>query len=338
VTRLAYLPSPTQGVWFLGPVPIRAYALCILMGILVAIRIGDRRWMERGGRPGLILDIAAWAVPFGIVGGRLYHVITSYQPYFGPGGDPIRALYVWEGGLGIWGAVTLGGVGAWIGARRAGVLLPPLADALAPGIVLAQAIGRWGNWFNNELYGRATDLPWGLRIYQWDAGKGEAITGPDGNPLVKGIFHPTFLYESVWDVGVAAVVILVDRRYRLGHGRAFALYVLLYTLGRGWIEALRVDEANRILGLRLNLWTSLLVGLGALLYLVVSARLRPGRETSVRRPAGDAVGTAVSDSDATRSGDGDPADDDVFRPRTANSSKSKSSGAEGSANPSGDGD
>jgi prolipoprotein diacylglyceryl transferase len=307
---LAAIPSPSQGVWYLGPVPVRAYALLILLGILVAIRVSDQRWVQRGGRPGAILDIAAWAVPFGIVGGRLYHVITTYQPYFGPGGDPVRALYVWEGGLGIWGAVALGGVGAWIGARRAGVLLPPMADALAPGIVLAQAIGRWGNWFNNELYGRATDLPWALRVYQYDPSAGRALTGPNGEPLVRGLFHPTFLYESLWDVGVAGVVILVDRRLRLGHGRAFALYVLLYTLGRGWIEALRVDEANRILGLRLNLWTSLLVGIGALVYLVMSSRLRPGREAAVRRPVAVPAGAADrvdKDEDSAGEADGEGA-------------------------------
>lgn len=282
---LAVIPSPTQSVWYLGPIPVRAYALCILVGILVAIRLGERRWAERGGRAGAVLDVAVWGVPFGILGGRLYHVITSWQPYFGPGGHPVRALYVWEGGLGIWGAVALGGVGVWIGARRAGILLPPLADALAPGIVLAQAIGRWGNWFNNELYGRSTDLPWALQVYEWDQLAGRAVVGGDGQPVVLGTFHPTFLYESLWTLGVAGIVIALDRRLRLGHGRAFALYVLLYTVGRLWIEALRVDEANRILGLRLNLWTSVLVGLGALAYIVISTRLRPGRERSVRRPA-----------------------------------------------------
>lgn len=278
------IPSPSQGVWYLGPLPVRAYALCVLVGILVAIRVGERRWVARGGRAGVILDIAAWAVPFGIIGGRLYHVITSWQLYFGQGGRPLAVLAVWEGGLGIWGAVTLGGVGAWIGARRSGILLPPLADALAPGIVLAQAIGRWGNWFNNELYGSRTDLPWGLRVYEWNQTAGHAVYGSDGEPVVLGVFHPAFLYESVWDAGVAGVLILADRRFRLGHGRVFALYLLLYTVGRAWVETLRVDFANRILGLRLNLWMSLVVGLGALAYLVVSARLRPGRETVVRRP------------------------------------------------------
>ncbi|HEY6794551.1 MAG TPA: prolipoprotein diacylglyceryl transferase [Kineosporiaceae bacterium] len=290
------IPSPTQSVWYLGPLPVRAYALCILMGILVAVQFGERRWVERGGSPGAVLDIAVWAVPFGIVGGRLYHVATSWQPYFGAGGHPVRALYIWEGGLGIWGAITLGALGAWIGARRAGVLLPPMADALAPGIVLAQAIGRWGNWFNNELYGGRTTLPWGLRIHEWDQGAGRAVAGPDGKPIVLGTFHPTFLYESIWDCGVAGALVLADRRWKLGHGRLFGLYVVLYTLGRGWIEALRVDPANTIMGLRLNLWTSMIVGVGALVLVLVSTRLRPGREAVVMRggrPAAPATGRDV---------------------------------------------
>lgn len=291
------IPSPTQGVWYLGPIPVRAYALCILVGIVVAVWLGEKRWRARGGHPGAVLDIAAWAVPFGIVGGRLYHVLSSWQPYFGPGGHPVEALYIWRGGLGIWGAIALGGVGAWIGARRAGILLPPLADALAPGIVLAQGIGRWGNWFNNELYGGATRLPWGLRIYEWDNPAGRAVTGPDGEPIVKGVFHPAFLYESVWDLGTAGVLILLDRRFKIGHGRLFAGYVALYTVGRFWIEALRVDPANRILGLRLNLWTSVIVFACAVAYLIVSARSHPGRETRVHRGDG---GTGPAD-------DGEPA-------------------------------
>jgi prolipoprotein diacylglyceryl transferase len=306
----AAIPSPTQGVWDLGPLPVRAYALCILVGILVAVRLGDRRWRSRGGRPGAVLDIAAWAVPFGIVGGRLYHVITSWQPYFGPGGDPVRALFIWEGGLGIWGAVSLGGVGAWIGVRRLGLALPPMADVLAPGIVLAQGIGRWGNWFNNELYGRATSLPWGLRIYQWDQSAGHALPSA-AHPAVLGVFQPTFLYESLWDIALAGVLLGVDRRYRIGHGRLFALYVLLYTVGRGWIEALRVDPANRILGLRLNLWTSLLVGLGAAAYLLVSARQRPGREVSLERGQGQSAQRTATSAESGSPRAQVPADEEV---------------------------
>jgi prolipoprotein diacylglyceryl transferase len=165
-TTLAYLPSPPQGVWHLGPIPVRAYALFIIVGIIVALVIGDRRWEARGGERGVIYDIALWAVPFGLVGGRLYHVITDWRTYFGEGGAGLLgALRIWDGGLGIWGAVALGGVGAWIGCRRHGIPLAAFGDAIAPGIVLAQAIGRMGNYFNQELYGRDTTLPWGLEIF-----------------------------------------------------------------------------------------------------------------------------------------------------------------------------
>lgn len=161
---LAFLPSPSTGVVNLGPIPLRAYAFCIILGIFVALWLSSRRWAARGGYKETVGDIAMWAVPFGLVGGRLYHVITSPEAYFGAGGDPIRALYIWEGGLGIWGAIALGGVGAWIGCRRQGVSFLAFADTVAPGVALAQAIGRWGNWFNQELYGKPTTLPWGLEI------------------------------------------------------------------------------------------------------------------------------------------------------------------------------
>jgi prolipoprotein diacylglyceryl transferase len=267
---LASIPSPEQGSWSIGPVPVRAYALAIILGIVVAIWLGNRRYEARGGQPGLITDIALWAVPFGIVGGRLYHVLSDWQIYFGPDGRGLAAAFrIWDGGLGIWGAVLLGALGAWIGARRHYVALPPIADAIAPGIALAQAIGRWGNWFNQELFGRPTDLPWGLEI--------SPARRPEGYEAFE-TFHPTFLYESLWLVGVALVVIWADRRFTLGHGRAFALYVLLYTTGRVWIEALRIDPVNTVGGVRLNVWTSIIVGLGALVYLIWSARTRPGRE------------------------------------------------------------
>ena len=274
---LASIPSPEQGSWSIGPVPVRAYALAIILGIVVAIWLGNRRYVERGGQPGLITDIALWAVPFGIVGGRLYHVLSDWQIYFGPDGRGLAAAFrIWDGGLGIWGAVLLGALGAWIGARRHHVALPPIADAIAPGIALAQAIGRWGNWFNQELFGRPTDLPWGLEI--------SPARRPEGYEAFE-TFHPTFLYESLWLVGVALVVIWADRRFTLGHGRAFALYVLLYTTGRVWIEALRIDPVNTVGGVRLNVWTSIIVGLGALVYLIWSARTRPGREVLAREEA-----------------------------------------------------
>jgi prolipoprotein diacylglyceryl transferase len=268
VTVLAAIPSPSQGVWDLGPFPLRAYALCIIAGILVACWLGERRWVARGGKPGDVLDVAVWAVPFGIVGGRIYHVITTPEPYFGKGGDPVRAFAIWEGGLGIWGAIALGGLGAWIGCRRRHIPLPAWADALAPGIVLAQAVGRLGNWFNNELYGKPTDLPWALTVHCWDAGAGHAQTCANGTTTVLGTFHPTFLYELVWDVLVALLVIWADRRFRLSHGRAFALYVAAYCVGRCWIELLRIDTAEHFFGLRLNVFTSIVVFVAAVAALV----------------------------------------------------------------------
>ncbi|MBM7804733.1 prolipoprotein diacylglyceryl transferase [Geodermatophilus bullaregiensis] len=292
---LAAIPSPTRGVWELGPFPIRAYALCIIAGIVAACWIAERRWVARGGRPGEVLDIAVWAVPSGIVGGRLYHVVTTPQPYFGEGGDPLRAFAIWEGGLGIWGAIALGGVGAWIACRRRGIPLPAFGDAIAPGLLVAQAIGRLGNWFNNELYGSPTDLPWALRVHEWDGGR--AALGADGQPVVAGLFHPTFLYELLWCLAAAAVVVWADRRFRLSHGRAFALYVALYCAGRFWIELLRIDPANTVLGVRLNVVTAAVVGLLAVAYLV----WQRGRPREVIHP-GDRTGDGADDDTAGTGG------------------------------------
>ena len=281
-TYLADIPSPTKARYNLGPIPIRMYAMCILAGILVAVWLGDKRWRSRGGKPQEVVDIAIWAVPFGLVGGRLYHVITTSGPYFGTDGDWVKAFYVWEGGLGIWGAIALGALGAYIGCRRRGASLRTFADAVAPGIVLAQALGRWGNWFNNELYGKHTGLPWGLKVHVMDSATQKAIIGPDGKPelVAGGPFHPTFLYESIWCVGVAVLCIWADRRFKLGYGRVFALYVAAYTVGRFWIESLRTDEAHHFLGMRLNDWTAIIVFLGAVAYFLWSRKRLPGREAS----------------------------------------------------------
>ncbi|PJE98485.1 prolipoprotein diacylglyceryl transferase [Streptomyces carminius] len=291
---LAFIPSPSSGEIVLGPIPLRGYAFCIIAGVFAAVWLGGRRWVARGGQPGTVADIAVWAVPFGLVGGRLYHVVTDYQLYFGEGRNWVDALKIWEGGLGIWGAIALGAVGAWIACRLRGIPLPAYADAIAPGIALAQAIGRWGNWFNQELYGRPTDLPWAVRI---------------DNGVDAGTFHPTFLYESLWCLLVAALVIWADRRFRLGHGRAFALYVAGYTVGRFWIEYLRIDEAHEFLGLRLNNWTSIAVFLAAVLYLVVSARRRPGREDVVEPVPDKPTGDDGKTEGKTGDGSTDAADD-----------------------------
>lgn len=242
----------------LGPLPLRAYALFIIIGIIVAVKWGSVRWQKMGGGPEDVADIAMYAVPAGIVGGRLYHVITDWQIYFAEGGRGIvGALRIWDGGLGIWGAIALGFVGAAYGARKKGFNVLQLADALAPGIAVAQGIGRLGNWFNQELFGAPTDLPWGLKI--------SAENRPNGYAEFS-TFHPTFLYELLWVFALAALLVWLERKRTFVTGQIFALYILFYTMGRGWIEMLRIDTANQILGLRLNVFTSVIVGLLAILW------------------------------------------------------------------------
>jgi prolipoprotein diacylglyceryl transferase len=282
-TWLAYFPSPPRGVWHLGPLPIRAYAVFIIIGIVVALLIGDRRWVARGGERGVIYDIAMWAVPFGLLGGRLYHLATDWQTYWGPGGAGFSAaLRIWDGGLGIWGAVALGGVGAWIGCRRRGIPLPALGDAIAPGIVLAQAIGRLGNYFNQELYGRETTLPWGLQIfYRRDPSGFEGPNSLDGVSTghVAFVVQPTFLYELIWNVLVFVALIYADRRFKLGHGRLFAGYVAAYCVGRFCVELLRDDAATHIAGIRINSFTSTFVFIGAVVYIMLAPKGREAPET-----------------------------------------------------------
>ncbi|ANH40087.1 Prolipoprotein diacylglyceryl transferase [Nocardioides dokdonensis FR1436] len=278
------IPSPSQGIWYLGPLPLRGYALCIIAGIIAAIWIGEKRWVARGGRAGDIQDLAIWAVPFGLVGARAYHVATDAGRYFGDDGDPWQALYLWKGGLGIWGGIALGAVGVIIGARLKGIRLLPVLDAMAPGVLVAQALGRWGNWFNQELYGRPTDLPWGLEI--------DPSHWPPGRSFEVGTtFHPTFLYESLWGLGAFAVLIWADRRFRLGHGQVLAAYVALYTLGRGWIETLRIDdvELSDVGGLRFNVWTSIVLFVVAVAFLVWSRRRHREREEQVYEPGREPV-------------------------------------------------
>jgi prolipoprotein diacylglyceryl transferase len=275
---MAYLPSPTQSVWHLGPLPIRAYALCIVAGILVALLLAARRFEARGGTREDVWDVSGWAIVLGIIGGRLYHVLSDPELYFAAGKHPANAFKIWDGGLGIWGAIALGTLGAWIGCRRKHISLPVFADAAAPGVLIAQGIGRWGNWFNNELYGGPTSVPWRLQIHDIDVVTGHAQLDPSGHPIVLGYFQPTFLYESLWDIAIALAILALDRRLRLGRGNVMALYVMGYTLGRVWIEALRTDHANHILGLRLNVWTSILVFAGALIWFLRHGGWRAERD------------------------------------------------------------
>ena len=311
--HLGSFPSPPQGVWYVGPVALRAYAICIIIGIVVAVWWGNKRFVARGGRPGRVTDISVFAVPFGIIGGRIYHVITDNQLYFGEGRNPWNAFAIWNGGLGIWGAIAFGAVGAWIGCRYYKVPLAAYADSIAPGIVVAQAIGRLGNYFNQELFGAATTMPWGLEVFVRTPGGVAGALPAAGTcefptdyikatpELLCGVYQPTFLYEILWNLAVAAVVVWADRRYRLGGGRAFAVYVAGYTLGRTWIEMLRIDPANHIFGLRINVFTSVIVFAGAVVFLIL--RRHVGREDPVLvwgpdRPARRAGTTAERNAQA----------------------------------------
>lgn len=271
----SFIPSPTVSAFHLGPLTIHFYALCILAGIALALWLGSRRWQQRGGQPGQVLDICLWAIPAGIIGGRIYHVITDPELYFLPGRNPWNALAIWDGGLGIWGAVAFGCAGAGIGCRRLKVSFVAFLDAVAPGVLFAQALGRWGNWFNNELYGDPSTLPWKLQIHQMDPASGIAATDASGAPVVLGFFEPTFLYESLWCVIAGAAILFLDARFRLGAGSVFALYVGGYSAGRFVFELMRSDYANLILGLRVNTWVAaLLFAAGSTLFLALFRRPR----------------------------------------------------------------
>lgn len=259
---LASIPSPSISFIELGPFKVHFYALCILTGIVLAVLIADRRLVRWGHGSGLALDIALWTVPIGIVGARIFHVLTHSGDYFFPGADLTDVLKIWEGGIAIYGGLIGGALGAWIGAKRAGVRFWDFADAVAPGILLAQAFGRWGNYFNQELFGQPTNLPWGLEIdYSNPA-------FPNGLPA-ETLFHPTFLYESTWSLIGVAILLALDKRFDLRNGAMFGSYLIYYSVGRIVTENLRIDPSDIIFGLRTNVWSAILgilVGI-AIIYL-----------------------------------------------------------------------
>lgn len=241
----ASIPSPPQGVWYLGPVPLRAYGILMATAMIVAIVITQRRYARRGGNRELVFDVAMLAIPCGIVGARLYHVITSPKAYFGPNGSLLEILMIWHGGLGIWGGIAGGCLGGWFMLRARGQRVGPFVDSIAPALLVAQAIGRLGNWFNQELFGAPTTLPWGLQI------------SPEHLPpgFAPGtLFHPTFLYELLWNLAGAALIIVLDRKRRFHGGQLMWLYIMVYTTGRIWIENVRIDTATMVAGLRINVW------------------------------------------------------------------------------------
>ena len=283
----ASIPSPTVSFFDLGPLRIHFYALFILSGIAFAIWLGNRRFKARGGNPGAILDIALWAVPLGIAGGRFYHVITHWDFYFHEGANLSKVFAIWEGGLAIYGALAFGTLGAFLGARTAGIRFLSFADAIAPGVIVAQAFGRLGNYFNNELFGLPTDLPWGLEI----ANTNDAY--PEGLPAGV-LFHPTFLYEIIWNLIGFAVLILLERRFNLRWGRLFAAYLVIYSTGRAFIESIRIDPSDYYFGLRTNVWSAIFgIAIGVAIF-VWSSRRNSGLELSVYLPGREPK--AVEDS------------------------------------------
>lgn len=268
------IPSPDISYFDLGPLRIHFYALFILAGIVAAVLLTSRRLTQRGGQPGLVLDIALWTVPLGIVGGRLYHVVTHPTDYFYPGADLWKALYVWEGGLAIFGAVLFGAVGAYIACHRAGLRFLSFADALAPGMLIAQAMGRFGNYFNHELYGAPTTLPWGLQIESTNPAF--PVGFPDGT-----LFQPLFLYEMLWNLIGVMVILFAERRFNLRWGRTFSLYLVWYGIGRAWLEALRLDPTEfQLVGLKINIVTAMIIALIGIVLFIVQWRRHPETEIS----------------------------------------------------------
>lgn len=279
---LAYLPSPTISQFSIGPATIHIYALCILMGIVLAVWITTTRWKKLGGNFDQVLDITLVSVPAGIIGARLYHIITTPERFFGPDGDWAEMFRIWNGGLGIWGGVLFGALAAWAWCRHKHYPMALLADAIAPGLLVAQAVGRLGNWFNQELYGAPTTLPWGLKLNMEGTAIGHSEQCYDGATCPSGtLFHPTFLYEMIWNLIGAAIIVYIGSKAmkKLKAGSLFAVYIMWYTLGRTWIESLRIDYAHEFLGVRINVWVSMAVFvLGAVSFIVVQ---QMGKDTDL---------------------------------------------------------
>ena len=294
-------PDPVLAQFKLGPLTIHTYALCILAGIIAAVIITSRRLSKRGADGGVVLDIVLWAIPLGIVGARLYHVFTHVGDYFYPGANLWNVFAIWDGGNALYGSLIGGAVGAYIGCRMAGIRFWSFADALAPALLVAQSLGRFGNYFNHELFGLPTTLPWGLQIES---------TNPKFPPGLPGgtLFHPLFLYEIIWNLVGVAILLLLERKFTLQWGKLFALYLIWYGLGRSWLEAIRIDPtSDGMFGIPANVWASFVaVALGLVLF-VIQTKRHAGIEPSVyvdgREPAH--VGSAT-DAAETKAGDPEP--------------------------------
>jgi prolipoprotein diacylglyceryl transferase len=302
------IPSPEWSYFDLGPFRIHAYAICILIGIFLATAVTSRRLTKRGGEPGVVLDIILWAVPLGIVGARIFHVLTHPDDYFGAGKNLWEVFAVWNGGIAIFGALIGGAIGAYIGCHRAGIRFWSFADAVAPALLLAQAMGRLGNWFNHELYGLPTTLPWGLEIESTNA------AFPVGLPAGT-LFHPTFLYEIVWNLVGVAVILILERKFRLRWGTSLGVYLIWYGVGRSIFETIRVDPSEIFLGLRTNVWAALFAIVLGLVIIIVQSRRHTGVELSPYLPGREwkPVDPEVesSETDSKLEDHGDEADEPV---------------------------
>jgi prolipoprotein diacylglyceryl transferase len=285
------IPSPEISFIELGPIRLHFYALFILTGIILALILAEARLRSRGSESGIALDISLWAIPFGILGGRFFHVITHPNDYFFQGADLLAVFRIWEGGLAIYGALIFGSLGAYIGARQAGLRFLSYLDAVAPGVLLAQAIGRWGNYFNNELFGLPTDLPWGLEIASSNPAYPAGL--PDGV-----LFHPTFLYESIWSLAGVALLLALDKRFNLRWGKMLGLYLVYYSIGRIWVEAIRIDPSEILLGLRINIWSAIGGIIVGLAIFVIQSRRHTGLEPSVYRPGREPKAPLDAEEDA----------------------------------------
>ncbi len=286
---LLSIPSPPISQFHLGPLTIHIYALCLLTGMALAWWLGLRRWSARGGRPETFETIVLWAIPCGIVGARIYHVLTHWEDYFAPGRNPWSAFFIWEGGIAIFGSLIGGAIGALIACKLTGAKMTAFADVLAPGLILAQAVGRFGNWFNQELFGGPDDGPLGLEI------------DPAHRPAEYAdvpTFQPTFLYEMSWNLVGGLLLLWLDRKFKLGWGKLFSLYMVVYGTGRFWIEGIRTDFSYMVGPLRTNQVTALLIALAGLALFAVLAKLKPGREPWVERRGVGGPDEPTQDADA----------------------------------------
>ena len=300
----ASIPSPSVNVVEIGPLSLHIYGLCIALGVVAAVTISSRRWQARGGDPDDISTIAIWAVPAGVIGSRIYHVATDWKTYQD---DWVGALKITQGGLGIPGGIAAGVLVGWWVVRRHGWPVRDLLDVVAPAIPVAQAIGRLGNWFNQEVFGGPTDLPWGLEI--------DPEHRPPGLEQYE-TFHPTFLYEGLWNLSLAGFIVWLDRRKVMRRGELFLVYLFGYAIGRLWVESLRSDAASLILGVRVNIWMSVLVALGAVIAFWWGRR-RPAEPAEPVMATAGAVGgstdagVAVAGADQAGTDDGEGDDGDL---------------------------